>query len=158
MRVKKVWLVYGANDGIGEATVKFLMLKGQQVVAITPPGELTELSHNPVPDQRLLDVYDEPQTESTVKQILHQYGSIDWLINNGNSGLLNSHVLSVMQEAGNGHIIQLTERKKYSGILSQGLPTEEEPTEREDHGVRITIIGPDTFYHSLLSLTQDNQS
>ena len=156
METQKVWLVCGANKGLGEATVKFLLLRGQQVVAIPSPGinkdKTLQLYHDefPMADLRIINIFNAPDTEQAVNQILRQYGRIDTLINIDDSGLLSMHVLSVMQGAGRGHIIQLATGENDDRCMGQPSDLKIQYDADDSEGIRYTFLGPDLCYQSML--------
>jgi len=157
METQKVWLVCGANEGVGEATLKYLLLRGQQVVAIPSPGsdadKPLQLYHDkfPLADWWLINLFNAPDTEKAVRQIVQQYGRIDRLINIGDSGLLSMHVLPVMQDVGKGHIIQFATGESEAGTMGQPYGIRMQYDVDEAEGIRYTFLSPGVCYQSMLA-------
>ncbi|MET0463931.1 MAG: SDR family NAD(P)-dependent oxidoreductase [Chitinophagaceae bacterium] len=156
METQKVWLVCGADGGLGEATVKFLLLREQQVIAILSPGTGKEktlhLYHAKFPnaDLRVVNIFDAPDTEAAVRQIVRQYGRIDRLINIGDGGLLGMHVLPVMQDRGRGHIIQLIPDECHDQSPEQPTTLKMRYEADDAGGIHYTFLGPDLCFQSML--------
>jgi len=149
METQKIWIVCGAGEGLGPATVRYLLLRKQQVVAIpysTPPLETYFEKYRedlPGVDVRPTNVFRLAETERTVRSIIDSYGKIDNLINIGDSGLLGLQVFCEMQKAGKGHIIQFvnasSEESKSTG---HGFPF----SNGETSGVLLSVIEPNLFF------------
>jgi NADP-dependent 3-hydroxy acid dehydrogenase YdfG len=165
MEMQKIWVVCGAGEGIGPATVQYLLLKGQTVVAI--PSSYTDKEAAlrlyqekfPMADIRLTNIFHSPDTEKVVCQIVDQYGRIDRLINIGNGGLLSLHVLWAMQKAGQGHIIQFSNKGNHNEVSPQAALAFPYGIARTS-GVLYSVIKPDLFFQSMLhaSSTDSNLS
>lgn len=142
MENTKVWLVTGASQGLGLATVKYLLTRGHTVIATTRGS--SKFDHSIAGHQNLevlsLDLTSEVAVSSAVSQIAAKYGRIDVLINNAGYGFLGAveeatsaeidqimsvnvsavlrmvrHVLPYMRSARKGHIINLS---SIAGIVS----------------------------------------
>ncbi len=157
MEMQKVWLICGANEGIGEATVKYLLLRGQQVVAIPSPGSdagrALQSYHNkfPLADWWLINLFNASDTEKAVRQIVQQYGRIDRLINICDSGLLSMHVLPVMQDVGKGHIIQFATCNSKTGAMDQPPGVKMQYDIDEADGVHYTFLSPGLCFQLMLA-------
>lgn len=157
METQKVWLVCGANEGIGEATVKYLLLRGQQVVAIPSPGSDADNALQsyydkfPLADWWLINLFNAPDTEKAVRQIVQQYGRIDRLVNIDDSGLLSMHVLPVMQDVGKGHIIQFASGKSKTGAMDQPHGVKMQFDIDEADGVHYTFLSPGLCFQLMLA-------
>lgn len=111
MKINKVWFITGASQGIGLATVKFLLSSRQTVIATTRTPDAFDASmlENPNLEVIGLDITDDVAVRDAVEQIVTKYGGIDVLINNAGYGFAGaieeasgeevSKVLSVNAEA-----------------------------------------------------------
>lgn len=142
MKSNKIWLITGASQGIGLATIKYLLSKKQTVIATTrDAGNIdSTLRNNPLLDVIELDLTNETAVQDVVNNIAGRYGRIDVLINNAGFGFVGAieeaseeeiskvfainvqtalrmirHVLPLMRRAKNGHIINLSSA---SGLVS----------------------------------------
>lgn len=127
----QVWLVTGANRGLGRALVAAALDAGHRVVG-TVRGE-----HEPPAHDRLglvrLDVRDRAGCVRAVEWAVEQFGRLDVLVNNAGHGLvgaieevsddearaiidtdllgalwLSQAALTVMRGQGTGHIVQIS--------------------------------------------------
>lgn len=136
MEQRKIWIITDASQGLGSATVKYLLSRNQQVIVTT--GNIrgffrkTGLSH-PRLDVIGLDLSSEHEVERAIAKIHRSYGRIDVLINNAGCGFLGAveeaseediskvfemnvfsslrmirHVLPYMRKARSGHIFNLS--------------------------------------------------
>src|ERR1700735_5586512 len=81
---ERVWLVTGANRGFGRAIVEAAVAAGDFVVATTRrPSSLDDVvsRYAGKVDVVELDVTDASGIEATVRDVLHQHGRIDVLVN-----------------------------------------------------------------------------
>jgi len=142
MNSSKIWLITGASQGLGLATVKYLLAKGQQVIATTRNKSKfdQDLLSNTCLEVINLDLTNEDAVRQSVAQIAAKYGRIDFLINNAGYGFIGAveearekeieqvmavnvfatlrmirHVLPYMRKAKSGHIINLS---SIAGIVS----------------------------------------
>jgi NADP-dependent 3-hydroxy acid dehydrogenase YdfG len=156
MEKQKVWVVCGAGESIGPATVQYLLLRGQKVVAI--PSSYTDREKDlkiyqakfPMADIRLTNIFHSPDTEKAVRQIIEQYGRIDRLVNIGDGGLLSLYVLSAMQKAGKGHIIQFLDNESDNNVGLKQPILNLSPVNAETGGVLYSVIEPGLFFQSML--------
>lgn len=150
MQKQNVWLVCGITGELGEATLRYLLLRNQQVVAILSQETALELYHKKFPllDLRCFNVFNAPDTEQAVRQILKQYGKIDKLINIGDAGLLSMNVLKAMQVKGNGHIIQLDPGQSH--VKSSAAINPFNMQSQDESGIYYTFLGPDSCFQSML--------
>lgn len=142
MNTKKTWLITGASQGLGLATVKYLLSREQQVIATTRDADKfdPELRKRPGLEVISLDLTSEIAVQNTIELIAAKYGRIDMLINNAGYGFAGAieeaseaevakvlainveatlrmirYVLPVMRQAGSGHIINLSSN---AGLVS----------------------------------------
>lgn len=135
MNTKKVWLITGASQGIGFATVKYLLSKDQTVIATTRDANKFDkiIRNNSSLEVISLDLTDENAVQNAVSTISDKYGKIDILINNAGYGFagaieeadeheiaqvfainfeatirMTRHVLPLMRKAASGHIINFS--------------------------------------------------
>lgn len=142
MKTQRIWLITGASQGLGLATVKYLLSRGQTVVATTRDVAKfdSQLRQRPGLEVIGLDLTSEIAVQNAVKLIAGKYGRIDILINNAGYGFAGAveeaseteiakvltinveatlrmirYVLPVMRSAGCGHIINLSSN---AGLVS----------------------------------------
>lgn len=92
MKHSKVWVVLGADEGLGYAAVKYLVANKQTVIAVA------EDTRSPIfsdcnPDHLYLIhlvMSDNMQMTAAFKAIGFNYGSVDYIINNGNYRLFDN--------------------------------------------------------------------
>lgn len=86
----KVWLVTGANKGLGAAICKEALSRGFQVVAGTRKPQEAEkvLGNSPNLIIIELDITKDDQVQRAVKTAIDKFGGIDILVNNAGYGLL----------------------------------------------------------------------
>ncbi|MEJ5052691.1 oxidoreductase [Sphingobacterium sp. MYb382] len=142
MNSQKVWLITGASQGLGLLTVKYLLGKGQLVVATT--RDQNSFDATLLKDDNLrvysLDVTNEDAVQEVVEEVIATHGRIDVLINNAGFGFLGAveeasvdevndvlavnvlgtfnlmrQVLPYMRKEHSGHIINLSSA---SGLVS----------------------------------------
>jgi NAD(P)-dependent dehydrogenase (short-subunit alcohol dehydrogenase family) len=97
--MSKVWLVTGANSGIGEGIAKAALRSGDQVVATARNMDKLRAAFagEDTPAMALvqLDVSDAAQAAAAIAQAVARFGRIDVLVNNaGNSYLGNFEALT----------------------------------------------------------------
>lgn len=136
MEQRKIWIITDASQGLGLATVKYLLSRHQQVIAITANKRAffrkTGLNH-PRLEVMGLDLSSETEVEKAIAKIHRSFGQIDVLINNAGFGYLGAveeasqediskvfeanvfsslrmirHVLPYMRNARSGHIFNLS--------------------------------------------------
>jgi hypothetical protein len=164
MEKQKVWVVCGAGESIGPATVQYLLLRGQKVVAI--PSSYTDREEAlklyqakfPMADIRLTNIFHSPDTEKAVRQIVEQYGRIDRLINIGDGGLLSLYVLSAMQKAGKGHIIQFLHNESDKEARPKRAPVSLPYATADTGGILYSVIEPDLFFQFMLYHPSNNKT
>ena len=87
--MQKVWIVTGSSSGLGKSFVKALADQGDIVVAAArKKTALSELEAQ-YPGQIMtmeLDVTNDEQIRSVVREVIHAQGRIDGLINNAGYG------------------------------------------------------------------------
>jgi len=85
-----VWLITGANKGLGEALTRHLLAQGYQVAAaVRRPEELADLfgqHDNLYPVQ--IDLNDSDAIQAAVSSVINKFGHIDVLANVAGYGLL----------------------------------------------------------------------
>ncbi|WP_343634907.1 oxidoreductase [Fluviicola sp.] len=135
MENRKTWLITGASQGIGLATVKYLLSKDQQVIATTRDAKKFDatLKNHPQLEVIDLDLTNEDAVRNAVAYVAEKYGKIDLLINNAGFGFagaieeaseaeiqkvlainveaalrMTRCVLPFMRQARNGHIINFS--------------------------------------------------
>jgi len=135
MKNNKIWLITGASQGLGLATVKYLLSRQQTVIATTRNADAFDstVRTNPLLEVISLDLTIETAVKDAVANIAAKYGGIDMLINNAGYGFagaieeatedevakvmavnleasmrMTRNVLPVMRKAGRGHIINLS--------------------------------------------------
>lgn len=87
---RPVWMVTGANKGIGAAIAGEALARGFRVVAAARNPESVGRALGDSPDLLPvgLDITDDGQAESAVQAALARFGTIDVLVNNAGYGLL----------------------------------------------------------------------
>ena len=88
---KKVWMITGASRGLGREVAKAALARGDKVIATGRETQGLEDSENR--DDWLgvqMDVTDEEQVASGVRQGLSRFGRIDVLVNNAGFGILGA--------------------------------------------------------------------
>ncbi|WP_158798791.1 SDR family NAD(P)-dependent oxidoreductase [Pedobacter sp. L105] len=99
MKRSKVWVVLGAAEGLGYAAVKYLTANRQTVIAVADTcnaiffdccSEHLYLIHP--------DISDKVELTAAFKTAGINYGSIDYIINNGNYRLFHNAQLKTDQE------------------------------------------------------------
>lgn len=148
MKNQKVWIVTGASQGLGLATVKYLLSKDQQVIATTRDKKKFNESLSKEINLRIigLDLTNEQEVSNAINLIAKDYGRIDVLINNAGYGFLGAveeasqpeiekimevnvysqlrmvrHVLPHMRKAKSGHIINLSSIAGFAGAPGFGI-------------------------------------
>jgi short-subunit dehydrogenase len=148
MNNQKIWLIICASQGLGLATVKYLLSRAQTVIAITRDAEKfdTELCKHINLEVISLDLTSEIAVKNAIALIAAKYGRIDILINNAGYGFagaiedvseaeitevltinvaatlrVNRYVLPVMRNAGCGHIINLSSAPGLIGAAGFGI-------------------------------------
>lgn len=93
--MSKVWLITGAGSGIGAATVRAALQAGHRVVATARSLDKLRGALRDVIGERLamlaLDVTDEAQATTVVRQAVERFGRIDVLVNNAGYSLLGNY-------------------------------------------------------------------
>jgi len=136
MEQRKIWIITDASQGLGLATVKYLLSRHQQVIATTTNKadffRKTGLRH-PDLDVIGLNLSSETDVEKAIARIHRTYGRIDVLINNAGAAYLGAveeasqedisemfeinvfssmrmirHVLPYMRKVRSGHIFNLS--------------------------------------------------
>ncbi len=142
MKDTKVWLITGASQGLGLATVKYLLANGQTVIATTRDKSKfdSSVAGNVRSEVISLDLNSEDAVKAAIEQMIQKYGRIDILINNAGHGFVGAveeanaeeieqvmainvhatlrmirYVLPFMRKAKSGHIINLS---SMAGIIS----------------------------------------
>ena len=142
MSRKNVWLITGASQGLGFASVKHLLAKGQTVIATTRDHNKFDQSvrSNPNLEVISLDLTNEDAVENSIASIYQKYGRIDVLVNNAGYGFIGAieeaterdayevlevnlhatlrmirYTLPFMRKVRRGHIINLS---SISGLVS----------------------------------------
>jgi NAD(P)-dependent dehydrogenase (short-subunit alcohol dehydrogenase family) len=96
----RIWIVTGAGRGIG-ASITAAALEGGDVVVATDrnPGRIVErYQGNARLVAKTLDIVDEQQAKSVMKEVAEQFGRIDVLVNNAGVGLLGAIEESTLEE------------------------------------------------------------
>lgn len=79
----KTILITGASNGIGKETVILFAKKGWKVAAtMRNPKYLQMFKDSPNTTSYLLDVKNKASVDSCIKQVIHDFGKIDVIINN----------------------------------------------------------------------------
>lgn len=142
METAKTWLITGASQGLGLLTVKYLLSKGQTVIATTRDRNKFDptISGNPNLEVISLDLTSEDEVKTGIGKIIAKYGRIDVLVNNAGHGFVGAveeasaeeveqvmainvfatlrmirGVLPYMRQAGSGRIINLS---SMAGLIS----------------------------------------
>jgi NAD(P)-dependent dehydrogenase (short-subunit alcohol dehydrogenase family) len=142
MNNQKIWLITGTSQGLGLATVKYLLSRDQKIIATTRDADKfdAELRKHPNLDVISLDLTSEIAVQNAVELIAAKYGRIDLLVNNAGYGFAGAieeaseeeiakvlalnveatlrmirYVLPVMRRNRAGHIINLSSA---SGLVS----------------------------------------
>ena len=137
--MSKVWLVTGANSGIGEGIAKAALRSGDRVVATARNMEKLRAAFagedSPALALVQLDVSDVAQVDAAVAQAVARFGRIDVLVNNaGNSYLGNFEALS------NADIAQQMDTNFFGvvNMLRSGLPVMRR--QRAGHIINISSV------------------
>ncbi|MBW4518845.1 MAG: SDR family NAD(P)-dependent oxidoreductase [Scytolyngbya sp. HA4215-MV1] len=91
--MQKVWFITGASRGFGLEIVKAVLASGDQVIATVriKPEQLTRALHN---HSNLyvvqMDVTQEDQVQTAVKQGIDRFGRFDVLVNNAGFGMVTA--------------------------------------------------------------------
>jgi NAD(P)-dependent dehydrogenase (short-subunit alcohol dehydrogenase family) len=93
MKTQKVWFITGASRGFGLEIARAALAEGDQVVATVrrQPAQLAATLHNH-PDLSVvqMDVTQEDQVQSAVKQGIARFGRVDVLVNNAGFGMVDA--------------------------------------------------------------------
>ena len=134
--MSKVWFITGASSGFGEALATAVINNGDKVVATFRQNQQAESftrQHGDNGQGVLLDVTDEKNIKSGVKEAIDRFGVIDVLVNNAGYGTIGAveefsmqeirqqmetnyfgavavtkELLPFMREQKSGHIIQIS--------------------------------------------------
>lgn len=104
--MSKVWFITGASRGFGLEIAKAALVAGDKVVATVRgnAGALQEKLNNSDNLQvALLDVTNESQAQSAVRQAVDKFGRIDVLVNNAGYGLLSAVEEASSEEVKNNY-------------------------------------------------------
>ncbi len=86
---KRIWLITGVSSGLGKAIAETVINKGDYVIG-TFRKEMQQNEFNKKYEKRakgiLLDISNVNKIESTVEEIISEYGNIDVLVNNAGVG------------------------------------------------------------------------
>lgn len=148
MDKQRVWVITGASKGLGLAMVKYLIDKGQLVVATTrDSARFDQLLTSSVGLEVLqLDIKDEQEVRLAMEDVYRRYTRIDVLVNNAGYGFLGAveeanaeeiedivsvnvlaplrmlrYTLPYMRTAGSGHIINLSSMSGLSATPAFGI-------------------------------------
>lgn len=142
----KVWIVTGASQGLGLATVKYLLAKKQIVIATTrDKNKFADLTDDNL-EVISLDLNSDEAVRAAMHTIISTYGQIDVLINNAGYGYVGAieeasqqdieqimainlyasirmvrYVLPYMRAAHSGHIINLSSLAGFVGSPGFGV-------------------------------------
>ena len=156
MERRKIWLITEASDGLGLATVKYLLSKDQPVIAIVSDTVKLNQDHltNPLLDVLRLDANNEAQVAQVAVYVGEKYGQIDLLVNSVVETLpLTRSLLPLIQKNGQGHLIDFSSSLTPTSGASPNQMTsyvnshsERLRQEAIDQGIKITIIKPKRFF------------
>ncbi len=148
MSLQKVWLITGANRGLGLEIAKAVLASGDIVVGTTRKDTegLTAIFDNANGSALTLDVTDEAQAKEVTNAVIEKFGRIDVLVNNAGFGLLSAveeatdaevkanyeanvfgllnvtrAVLPYMRKERKGHVINFSSVGGLTGIVGWGL-------------------------------------
>jgi D-arabinose 1-dehydrogenase-like Zn-dependent alcohol dehydrogenase len=150
MERRKIWLITGVSNGLGLATVKYLVSKKQAVIAIVSDTENLnqDLLTNPLLDVILLDTTNETQLAQVTDYLGSTYGQIDLLVNPvGETLSLTRSLLPLIRKDGKGHLIDFSSRLLHRSGSSSHQPTSFDKSlsqllcrEAIAFGIKVTII------------------
>lgn len=148
MEKQKVWVITGASKGLGLAMVRYLLSRGQLVVATTRDASRFDqlLSSSVGLEVLQLDLKDEQAVRQAMKDVHSRYTRIDVVVNNAGYGFLGAveeanpeeiediiavnvlsplrmlrHTLPFMRAAGAGHIINMSSMSGVSATPAFGI-------------------------------------
>ncbi len=148
MSTQKVWLITGANRGLGLEIAKAVLASGDIVVGTTRKDAegLTATFANENGSGLILDVTNEAQAKEVAATVIEKFGRIDVLVNNAGFGLLSAveeatdaevkanyeanvfgllnvtrAVLPYMRKERKGHVINFSSVGGLTGIVGWGL-------------------------------------
>lgn len=89
-KLKKVWLITGASQGMGLALVKFLLRQDHYVIATTRNKVKFERANITAKNLKViqLDINNADDIKASVTEIIDSYGRIDVLVNNAGFGFV----------------------------------------------------------------------
>ncbi|HEY1167014.1 MAG TPA: SDR family NAD(P)-dependent oxidoreductase [Chitinophaga sp.] len=140
----KIWIITDASQGLGLATVKYLLSRHQQVIAITANKRdflrKTGL-HHPRLEAMGVDLSSETEVEKAIAKIHRSYGQIDVLINNTGFGYLGA-----VEEASQADISKVFEANVFSSLrmIRHVLPYMRNA--RSGHIFNLSIVGGITAF------------
>jgi NAD(P)-dependent dehydrogenase (short-subunit alcohol dehydrogenase family) len=144
---EKVWMITGASRGIGAEIAKVVLAAGEQLIATARDAQaLAHLGSHENVIAVSMDVTNEAQVRSGVREGLDRFGKIDVLVNNAGFGLLGAveettaeeveriyrtnvfgllhvtrAVLPSMRQQRSGHIINLSSLGGYRASAGWGV-------------------------------------
>ncbi|MDZ7954803.1 oxidoreductase [Nostoc sp. DedQUE09] len=149
MKTQKVWLITGASRGFGLEIARAALAAGDQVVATVrqEPAQLTATLDNHANLYVVqMDVTQEDQVQTAVKQGIARFGRVDVLVNNAGFGMVGAieeitdaevrkqydtnvfgllnvtrAVLPYLRQQKSGHIINISSLFGYDAIPGWGL-------------------------------------
>jgi NAD(P)-dependent dehydrogenase (short-subunit alcohol dehydrogenase family) len=165
MEQRKIWIITGASQGLGLATVKYLLSRGQRVVATARNRDdfhrKTGLRH-PRLEVIGLDLSSEQAVQKALQRIFRTYGRLDVLINNVPIGRrhMMRHILPYMRIARSGHIFNLSAKGGVTAFPGFNIYNATEfavegfspsmRAELKEQGINITTVEPGYFQTSFL--------
>ncbi len=145
----RIWFITGISSGLGKALAESVMATGDFVIGtFREQSQVEEFNEKfaTTAHSVLLDITNEENIETTVKDIITQYGRIDILVNNAGIGFvgaveetsmeevrrvfeanvfgtlkLTQTVLPYMREIKNGHIVQVSSHGGIKAFAGFGI-------------------------------------
>jgi len=139
MKTQKTWFITGASRGFGLDITKAVLASGDQVIAtVRSKADVLAAQFNNDPNLQVvkMDVTDQQQIGTAVKQGIARFGRIDVLVNNAGYGLLSG-----IEEATDEEVKQNYEVNVFGtlNMIREVLPVMRK--QRSGHVINISSVG-----------------